>query len=136
MVLIALGLAIAGGAVSTVVWAYLVDSQCAPGDASCGDAGPLFLRLSMIPGGFGVLLAGIGFLVWRAGRRLPGEAPFVVARPVIGRATKYRAAATTLMFVGAGACWAFGVEPWGSGLALMGALFAVTTVLMHQRKLL
>lgn len=133
-VITALGLAIAGSAVSSVAWAYLADSQCAPGDASCGGAGPLFLRLAMIPGGFGLLLVGIGLRVRRAGRRLPGDAPFVFAE--IDRVTKYRAAVTVLMIVGAGACWAFGVEPWAGGLALMGALFTVTTVLTHKRKLL
>lgn len=135
-VFITLGLGIAGSAVSTVVFVYLADSQCQPGDPSCGGAGPFSLRLAMIPGGFGMLLVGIGLLFRMAGRRLPGEAPFVFARPVIDRATKYRSALTALMFIGAGAGWAFGVERWGAGLAFMGALFAVTTVLMHQRKLL
>jgi hypothetical protein len=89
----------------------------------------------MIPGGFGVLLVGIGLLVRRAGRRLPGDSPFVFAPLAIDRATKYRIAATALMFVGAAVCWAFGVELWGVPFALMGALFAMTTVLMHKRVL-
>ena len=132
---IVLGLAIAGIAAATVLWSYLADSQCPPGDAACGRAGPFFVRLAMIPGGFGVLLVGIGLLVRRAGRRLPGDAPFVFAPLAIDRATKYRIAATALMFVGAVVCWAFGVEAWGAPLAFMGALFAMTTVLMHKRVL-
>jgi hypothetical protein len=134
--IIALGLAVAGSAFSSVVWVYLLASQCPPGDASCGGDAPLLLWLAMVPGGFGVLLVGIGLLVRRAGRRRPGDAPFVLAYPAIDRATKYRATVTALVFVGAVACWAFGVRLWGGGFALMGALFAVTTALMHKRKLL
>jgi hypothetical protein len=54
---------------------------------------------------------------------------------VIERDTKRRAAVTALLFGASTACWVFGVELWGL-VAFMGALFAVTTVLMHRRKLL
>ena len=135
-VVIGLGLAIMGSAVWNVLGAYAAYAQCPHGDASCEDTGPLILRLAIILVGFGVFVMGIGLLVRKAGRKQPGDPPFVFVRPVIDRATKLRATVTALMFGAAAACWAFRVAELGGWFAFMGALFAVTTVLMHRRKLL
>jgi hypothetical protein len=52
------------------------------------------------------------------------------------RATRYRAGVTALTFAAAVACWIFSLEPWAGTFAFMGALFAMTTVMMQRRKLL